>query len=270
MFNQFKSISGDTSDIRFRDPNTLKYWFRSIDTMCNFEYRVVLVVASPSQVPDWLNLQRVKIVFHNEFIPVSELPTFNSSVITCYLPYISTLNNKYIIFNDDMFMVNRVTDNIFFDKMKPVLKVCTQRFESGRGMWFDKIRLCQDIVNQWLRTTFYIVPEHGPIPHLKTMDLFIWDKLKSRITRALVNSKFRRYGNVSDWLFPMGYVGLGHWTPAAHQICEYFNTENITGNIMAPCACYNDTELVSDYDGYRNKLNDILEHKFPNKSRFEL
>ena len=90
--------TGEKGDCRFRDMDTFNYWFRAIEKNCPWCRYIFLILASKSQIPAWLNIDhpKLKIVYHDEFIPKDELPTFNSSVINCYLPFISELGELLV------------------------------------------------------------------------------------------------------------------------------------------------------------------------------
>ena len=59
-------------------------------------------------VPEWLDISNDKlhIVKHEDFIPCEYLPTFNSNTIDLNLHRIKGLSERFIYFNDDMFVVN--------------------------------------------------------------------------------------------------------------------------------------------------------------------
>ena len=57
---------------------------------------------------------KLKIVKHSEFILKEYLPTFNSNVIEFYFHKIKELSEKFVYFNDDMFLLNNVKQNRFF------------------------------------------------------------------------------------------------------------------------------------------------------------
>ena len=269
-YHKFSNISGDKSAPRFRDADTLKYWFRSIETYCRFQHRIVLVVSNMTQVPSWVNTDKVLVVTHNQFIPSTELPTFNSSVITCYLPFIQELNNNYILFNDDMFILRPINDTMFYSGGRPLIHYSHIRFDENRGMWFKRINLCQDIISNWMHKPMYVVPEHSPLPHIKTLDLFIWKSLMPIFTKSLCNSRFRHCGNISDWVFPIAYYGLQLSQISQSPISTYFNTDDIRIPEYTSIACYNDTELIADFDKYKNALTSILYPLFNKQSTYEV
>ena len=113
------SISMDES--RFRPFGTLRYVFRGIAENMPFIDRVVLIVSTESQVPDWINREKVRIVTHEEFMPAEHLPTFSSSAIESDMWRIECLSERFIYGNDDCFPLKPLTEADFFDGNKPRL-----------------------------------------------------------------------------------------------------------------------------------------------------
>ena len=70
-----------TGEARYKTYDLLKYKLRSIEMYMPWINNVYMIVASPSQIPEWLDTSKVKIVYHKDFIPEEFLPTFNSNVI---------------------------------------------------------------------------------------------------------------------------------------------------------------------------------------------
>ena len=72
---------GDQSAARYRDWETLKYWFRGVAKYAPWVKTVHFV--TDGQIPPWLNVDnpRIHTVTHADFMPESALPVFNSSAI---------------------------------------------------------------------------------------------------------------------------------------------------------------------------------------------
>lgn len=258
-FIKYKRLAGDKSDNRFRDAGTLPYWFKLIRKNTKFKYRIVLIVASESQLPKWLNKDAadLRIVYHREFIPSSELPTFSSNVINCYIPFIPDLNEYYILFNDDMFMVKPTYVNDWFQNGRPVFNIEHRKFpRKSSCVWDLNIANSQLIINTMFNAQLYIVPEHAALPHKRSIDLFVWSKIGQTLTSIQSNSKFRYYKNVTDWLFSMFYVASGNYVES-DPISTYYNKSTI-GIPHTKLACYNDTELIMDYKQYVQNLHNTL------------
>ena len=103
-----------THEARFRDWNQLKYVLRSIELNLPWVHKIFLVTAR--QVPQWLKKDtgKLKIVFHDEFIPAQYLPTFSSHTIELNIHRIPNLSEHFIYFNDDIFVLNPMQPSDFF------------------------------------------------------------------------------------------------------------------------------------------------------------
>lgn len=110
---------GDDRVIRYRDWDLLKYWFRGVEQFAPWVNKVHFVTWG--HIPDWLNVNHPKlnIVKHEDFIPEKYLPTFNSRVIELNLHRIKGLSSHFVLFNDDMHLVNKVKESDFFLKGLP-------------------------------------------------------------------------------------------------------------------------------------------------------
>lgn len=259
-FTNYKRLAGDKGDNRFRDAGTLQHWFRLIRKNAKFKYRIVLILARESQLPEWLdaNANDLRIVYHREFIPSTELPTFNSSVINCYIPFIRGLNEKYILFNDDMFMIKPTTVGDWFNINKPKFHSDWICFPRSGKTWDQNIGNCQYTISKMMKRDLYFVPEHGPLPHIKSVDLFLWSLQSDLFSYSLCNSRFRTSKNITDWIFSMFYIACDFGINVDRPNTTYYNTErlSIPNSIIA---CYNDTERIMNYNVYRTNLHHILQ-----------
>lgn len=258
-FTKYKRLEGDKGDNRFRDAGTLQHWFRLIRKNAKFKYRIVLILARESQLPAWLDTtaKDLMVVYHRDFIPASELPTFNSSVINCYIPFIRGLNEKYILFNDDIFMIKPTYANDWYDGDKPKFHSDWMVFPRSGNLWDKNIGKCQSIISRLAKCDLYNAPEHGPLPRKRSVDLFLWSLVKDTMTESLSDSRFRRSKNVTDWIFSMFYMAFKFGVQTIRPISTYYNRENISVPQSA-IACYNDTELITRYDIYTNNLQRLL------------
>ena len=127
-----KKIDITNSALRYRDYGTLKYFFRAIEKNAPWVNKVHFVTWG--HLPDWLNIDnpKIHIVKHEDFIPKKYLPTFNSNVIQYYLDRIPGISDKFVMFDDDMFIINKVNDTDFFvgDKICDVF--------GEKPLWYSK------------------------------------------------------------------------------------------------------------------------------------
>lgn len=76
--------------------------------------KIYLLLSNKEQVIHSLLPQNVVCVYHNEFIPGSFLPTFNSTTIEMFLWNIKGLSEKFIYANDDMLPTGALKPSDFF------------------------------------------------------------------------------------------------------------------------------------------------------------
>lgn len=105
---------GDTRANRYRDWDFLRYWFRGIEQNAPWVERIYFVTWG--HLPPWLDLDnpKLRVVKHSEFIPAEYLPTFSCRPIELNLHRIPGLSEKFVYFNDDMFLLKPVKESEFF------------------------------------------------------------------------------------------------------------------------------------------------------------
>ncbi|MGW1542984.1 stealth conserved region 3 domain-containing protein [Streptomyces sp. NPDC002309] len=104
----------ETGDSRYTSHDELKYALRSLEMNAGFVRHVYLV--TDSQVPDWLDpeAEGLTVVDHREILPAEALPVFNSHAIESRLHHIPGLSERYLYFNDDVFINRPVRAEHFF------------------------------------------------------------------------------------------------------------------------------------------------------------
>lgn len=92
------------SEVRYRDWDNLKYWFRAVEKYAPWVRKVHFVTCG--QKPTWLNENnpKLRLVNHSDYIDEKYLPTFSSHVIELNLHKIPGLSERFVYFNDDTFI----------------------------------------------------------------------------------------------------------------------------------------------------------------------
>lgn len=104
---------------RFRDWDTLKYWFRGVEKFTPWVNHIFFVTWG--HVPEWLNTDnpKISIIRHEDFIPKEYLPVFSANPIEINFDKIPGLSEHFVYFNDDMFIINSMEKEDFFFNGKP-------------------------------------------------------------------------------------------------------------------------------------------------------
>lgn len=109
----------DDRDERYRDWGFLRYWFRGVEKNAPWIRKIFLIC---DQVPpSWLNVKhpKLQIVRHEDYLPEEYRPAFSSHPIELNLHRIEGLSDRFVYFNDDMFLLQQVDETFFFKKGMP-------------------------------------------------------------------------------------------------------------------------------------------------------
>lgn len=109
-------ISVDERKERYRDWGLLKYWFRGVEKFAPWVRKVWFIC--DQEPPAWMdrNNPKLKIVRHENYLPEDYRPAFSSHPIELNLHRIKGLSERFVYFNDDMFILKPLDKSFFFDK----------------------------------------------------------------------------------------------------------------------------------------------------------
>lgn len=267
---------------RTREWDAFKYWFRGVETNCLWIHKVFLVVQNERHIPDWLDKSnpKLRIVYHEEFIPKELLPTFNAMTIGIYIPNIKDLSENYIMCDDDFYFLNPIKKDRFFKFNRPIHlnNVLSYGLYDGDCLkGTDKVFYYilnnnikfESKFNKKVRYGFYHLPE----ARKKSFETKILNNYAKEIKEANSYSKFRNKHNLcsymySDLLKMFDVALLGN----PYKKCCYCTLKsNVDFNYYwnKDIVCFNDTEQLDDYEKTKEKFIKFLDKKFPKKSSFE-
>ena len=292
-------------EVRFRDYGSLKYVFRSIEKYAPWVNKVHLI--TDKQIPEWLSLDndKVNLVFHEDFTPDQYLPTFNSNVIELNLFRIPDLADKFILFNDDMFINNMVYPENFFkgdkildfgvyNKIAPIedfahilvnnmlfINKYFNKKSSLKNNWKNQFRLRYrgELLRNFLLLPWNDIPgyynPHIPQPHFKSLfnDLY---NLEPDMFEKTFNNKFRGYSDINHWIARYWLLEKGQYLPQHKtfgkylKLSDYKKVKKEIVNGKSKVICINDVESdMETFEGWRINMINAFKEKFPNKSTFE-
>ena len=106
--NYGKGICGANTEIRYQSWDNLYLWFRAIEKCMPWVHKIFFITYG--HIPAFLDIHssKLRIVRHEEYIPKEYLPTFNSNTIEMNLHRINELSENFILFNDDLFPLQRL------------------------------------------------------------------------------------------------------------------------------------------------------------------
>ena len=267
---------------RTRNWEFLKYWFRSVEKNCPWFNKVFLIVQDKDQLPEWLNIdyEKLRVVYHDEYIPEELLPTFNSLIITMYINKIKDLSNTYIYSDDDMFFLNPIKEDRFFKKG-------ISQQEDNRvpfGHFFDGDEYLHIMNNSTDFEEKYMGEEkikyhfyHLPTAHSKNLEVKILEDNYDEILNKMNKSKFRYKTNLDPNIFT-NILKLQNKCDILEKgkvygNCGYIALKpkiNYEGFKDKDIVCFNDTDLATEhFEEIKQELNTFLESIFSEKSKFE-
>lgn len=128
----YKGTPYQNTDVRFRDWDILRYWFRAVEEYAPWVNKIYFV--TDNQRPAWLNEKHPKLVMvdHTDYIPKKYLPTFNSNTIEVNFHRIEGLSEQFVAFNDDMYINQPVSPEYYFKDGVPCDATLEHVFD-GRG-----------------------------------------------------------------------------------------------------------------------------------------
>lgn len=300
----------DNNASRYRDWETLRYWFRGVETFAPWVHKIFFVTWG--HVPAWLDTgnPKLQIVKHEDFIPAEYLPTYNSNVIEFYFHRIKGLSEHFVYFNDDMFLLNPVEPVRFFRNGLPC-DIGGMTFNLHSGMFGASVLLAKTLINEnfnkrevvrahtskwfnWaclkaslLNLVCYLIRRdefvgfanpHIPQAFLKETYDEAWEKCEKDLVRTSKN-RFRNYSDIAFWLIRYWQLASNHFTPYdVKKRGQYYLMDDSNLAEVADCIrqqkkdmiCLNDSEDIADFEAAKKVIVDAFERILPEKCSFEL
>ena len=296
------------SDERYRNWNLIKYWFRGVERYAPWVNKIFFV--TEGHLPEWLNTNHEKLVLvkHSDFIDQEFLPTYNSNVIELSLHKITGgLSENFVLFNDDMFLMNPTTQKDFFEDGLPKdigvfspivpnyggiasivlnnLEVINKYFNKKSvldvaGKKFFKLfygkHLIKNFVALLWKPVLGFYDYHIPISHKKSVFKLLENQEKQLFLDTYKN-KFRSKDEINHWLMRYWNLCSGDFIPRNINFGRYYEISNSNielRNILmkdkCKVICVNDSTDIENFEETKKEILEIFEEKFPNKSKYEL
>lgn len=302
--------NSDSRNIRYRDWDNLQYWFRGVEKFAPWVNKIHFVTWG--HLPKWLNINHPKlnIVKHEDFIPEKYLPTFSSIAIEDNLHRIKDLEENFVYFNDDMFIIRPVKETDFFKNGLPcdaaflnanISYRQNQTHNEAANMdiindYFDKNTVLKKNFTKWFNIkygtamirTICLLPwkafpgilnAHLPNSYKKSTFEELWEK-EYDILDETSKHKFRYALDVNQWLFEDWQIASAKFYPRSPKIgrsfalCddEKFN-KMVFDKIIGQkykMLCINDMVENLDFEIVKKQLQESFEKILPEKSEFEI
>ena len=249
---------------RYREWDNLQYWFRGVEKFAPWVNKIHFITWG--HVPKWLNTKHPKlnIVKHQDYIPQEYLPTFNSNVIELNLHRIKDLEEKFVLFNDDMFLCKNVEEKDFFKNGKPC-EMYAENINMPIGYnnsfshtalnnigiinkYFKKREVMKKNIGKYINfkygidnlRTLFLLPwpqyaqfkdPHLPVALLKSTLKLLWEKEKEAFNTTSKN-RFRENTDINQYLIRYWQLLTGNFYPRSRKIGKYFEISNYNENML--------------------------------------
>lgn len=235
---------GDHRSCRYRNWDNLQYFFRGVEAFAPWVNRIFFITWG--HIPEWLNTQhpKLKIVRHEEFIAEDCLPTFNSNAIELMINRIEGLSNKFVLFNDDIFLIKPTKSTDFFMQGLPcdsayltihsialdktdvyaslqAIGIINKYFNMKKSILGNFTKWFNPIYGKQLLKTIYLLPcpvfpeirqNHLPCSYLKETFDTLWDK-EGELLNETCHNKFRTKVDYSHWTMRNWQIAAGDFYP---------------------------------------------------------
>ncbi len=238
---------------RFRSTDELKYSLRSLHQFGKW-VRNIYILTSLNKVPSWFD-EEIGLKYNIYFIddstlfPEDTLPIFNSLAKETVMHRIPNLSEKFLYFNDDVFMGRMTTESDFVhkdgkvkifvnDDIVPKKKPEDQTEYFKKGLYYTRgLLLSLDFVKDHPKKDLYDdlkYKHHVPDMHLVSEDREKWVQLQYQMEKTS-RSRFRTSEQVYDnslldnyWKFFRGKAEFA----TIHNIYVYLSND-LGGNRWA-------------------------------------
>ncbi len=296
----------DSRNIRYRDWDNLKYWFRGVEKYAPWVNKIYFVTCG--HYPEWLNKDNPKLVCvkHSDYMPKEYLPTFSSHPIELNLHRIKGLSEQFVYFNDDTFIINSVKPTDFFRNSKPCSMAVFQPVTGSDETFvsvknnvnlvinrhFHKKEILKKNLEKYLNirygkfnlSTLCCMPynrilgfheAHSATPYLKSTFNEVWEKEFDLLDNTSKH-KFRNSQDVNQYLFENWQFCSGCFYPkGSHsKFINIFNDVDYACKMIKSrkysMICLNDgVANDNEFIDAKNKINNSFEEILPEKSSFE-
>lgn len=242
-----KDKEDDAGLNRYRDWETLKYWFRGVEKFTPWVNHVFFVTCG--QLPNWLNVDhpKLRLISHSDYMEKEYLPTFSSHPIELSLHKIPGLSEHFVYFNDDTFIIKQMLptdffrnclpcaacgfeiinikyDDVFYDVMVNNMRVINSCFDVREFIikHFDKLFNWHYDIKQHIKSLLLLpwsmgfipgfINPHLPNAYLKTTFNEVWEK-EADLLDETSKHKFRSRDDVNQYIFQYWQFLQGKFVP---------------------------------------------------------
>lgn len=262
------NIGEKPNPTRYRSWGTEDLLVKCIKTFMPWIDTIIILLAHESQKQPWMDTEKVRIVYHREFIPKKYLPCFNSCTIEMFLPFIPDLAEYFIYGNDDMFPISPLLKSDFFVSGKPCIDIEEKTFPEYKNTFHRKCKLQQDMIGKrfgWEGNDTWLYNGHSINAFVKSecfkCRVLFGKEIEDGITPLRSVTSFNQYIYVLWQYFSKKYVD---YAPMRKYLSACDSLDKIRDVILSDnvgVVCFNDYELVRDISNHAKVIREAIEEK---------
>lgn len=298
----------DSSAARYRDWDTLRYWFRSVERYAPWVRTIHFITYG--HLPAWLNTGHPKlhVVNHRDYIPEEYLPTFSSHTIELNMHRIEGLAEHFLYFNDDVFLNAPSKPEDFFIKGLPadtavfgiikntdienfmpyimlnMMAVINMHFSKRAMLKKDFFKWFSPKNGRYVLNNLYLLPWscytgfrnfHTCVPYRKSTLKTVWETVPEILDRTC-RHRFRCREDVNQYIFRYWQLATGTFMPhkpnSAYLTMGQQTAADAAKLLSAhkyQVVCVNDDPLEFDFEAERSALIHAFDAIFPDPSGYE-
>lgn len=286
MQNMLGQQSSDnaTKSVRYRTWGTEEMLVKLIRKNMPWVRDIIILLARHTQVQPWMKEMtankkktHLRIVFHKDFMPKEQLPTFNSRAIEMYLHRIPGIAEYFVYGNDDMFPITPLKVEDFFQKKEDTILPCLQMTEKPfpkepnqyhmaclNGLNFVARNFKKKFTTTWLHTG------HSAMPILKSTCEMFWNRWKIEMEASI--TPFRATQNYNQYIYSwwqyMSGQYVNHVPPRKYVATNRNSPEEILQAIRdnKGVICINDHDVSGEVNPYMEMARKGLTEKLSEKN----
>lgn len=295
--------------VRYRDWENLQYWFRGVEKFAPWVNKIHFVTWG--HLPPWLDLSHPKlnIVNHKDYIPEQYLPVFSANPIELNLHRIKGLEEQFVFFNDDMFLIRDMVQEDFFKKGLPrdcCIETALAQDNIGNpfahilmndaalaNMHYHKKQVIRKHFRKWFHPAYgmmvlrnvLMLPyrefssfkyTHLPSAFLKETYNKIWAE-EGEVLDRVCHNRFRSAEDVNQYVIKYWQYLEGKYEPQSPSIGRFYTIGKDDAAILSTIKgqsckmlCMNDDAGIDDFEKIKTEIQAAFQSILPEKSSFEI
>lgn len=202
QFYNYEGMVDDDEELakRYNTEDTIfNMSIRSVARNLPFIRLIHLIVEDETHIPDWIDIEKVHIVYHKDFM--EDYPSYNPCCIEYCLGNIPFLSEKFLYANSDYIATKELSADDFFDEDKT-----RNRFRTAT----QSDKQCDIIFNNSYSLIFNEGTPLSPIKHFFTpMVTKRVKEVQELYKDKLVYTKFRSSANYNQYIYPLYDLKIG-------------------------------------------------------------